>query len=128
MILDTSAIVALYFRESEHDRIQARLLEARNIGVGIPTLVETGIVISSRLSEDARGLLGRFLREAAVTPIPFGEAHFEVAIDGWLRFGRGHHPASLNFGDCLSYATAKIAGEPLLCVGNDFKQTDLELA
>jgi uncharacterized protein with PIN domain len=51
-----------------------------------------------------------------------------AAVDAWLRYGKGRHTASLNFGDCLSYATAALAGEPLLCVGNDFAQTDLALA
>lgn len=60
--------------------------------------------------------------------IPLSEAHFVVAMGAWLIYGKGRHPASLNFGDCLSYAVAKIADLPLLCVGDDFPETDIALA
>jgi ribonuclease VapC len=128
MILDSSAVVAMLFREQNYQLIESKILSTGNIAMGVPTLVETGIVVSARLSEDARGLIQRFVDEVGVTAIPFGESHFQIAIDGWLRFGRGRHPAALNFGDCMSYATAKLANEPLLCIGNDFAQTDIELA
>ena len=72
--------------------------------------------------------LARFLDEAAIAEVPFGAAHASVATDAWLRFGRGRHPAALNYGDCLAFATAKVAGQPLLCVGKDFSNTDLEIA
>jgi len=61
-------------------------------------------------------------------PIPFGEAHYGSAVEAWLRYGKGRHPAGLNFGDCMAYATARVAGRPLLCTGEDFPRTDLELA
>lgn len=128
MILDTSAIVAIVFREPDFESLQTKITETETVGIGLPTLVETGIVLSARLSENAGGLLNRFVGEAGITTIPFGDAHFQVAVDSWHRFGRGRHAASLNFGDCLSYATAIIAGEPLLCVGDDFPQTDIDLA
>lgn len=98
------------------------------LGIGIPTLAEAGIVLSARLGEDARGLLSRFLQEGSIEAIAFADAHFGVAVGAWLRFGRGRHTAGLNFGDCLAYATAKVAGRPLLCTGDDFSRTDLELA
>ena len=85
-------------------------------------------MLSARLRRDARDLLARFLREADVRVVAFDEDHWVAAVDAWLRFGKGRHPARLNFGDCLSYATARLAGEPLLCVGEDFPKTDLELA
>jgi len=62
-----------------------------------------------------------------VIVIPFGTDHWTAAHDAFLRFGKGRHPARLNLGDCMTYATAKLAGEPLLCLGNDFAQTDLPL-
>jgi ribonuclease VapC len=68
------------------------------------------------------------LSEASVVTIPFGDVHWGSAVDAWLRYGRGRHRANLNFGDCLAYATAKVAGQPLLCVGDDFARTDLEVA
>ena len=128
MIIDTSAIVAILFREPEYERLVDLLVLDPRPAVSTATLTETGIVLSARLKEDARGLLARFLREAGIDVVPFGESHYSAAVDAWLRFGKGRHPAALNFGDCLSYATAGLAGEKLLCVGEDFSKTDLELA
>ncbi|MFQ5890726.1 MAG: type II toxin-antitoxin system VapC family toxin [Gemmatimonadota bacterium] len=128
MILDTSAIVAIAVREPGHEDLLGKMLRAPAVGVGVPTLTETAIVLSARLGEDARGLLARFLLEGSIQTIAFGEAHFGVAVHAWLRYGRGRHPADLNFGDCLSYATAKVADRPLLCTGDDFAKTDLRLA
>lgn len=126
MILDSSALVALVLREPGYERIQAAMSAATTLGIGSPTLVETTIVLSARLDRDARGLLSRLLMEAAVAVVPFTDAHFGTAVEAWLRFGRGRHPAALNFGDCLAYATAQLAGEPLLFLGSDFARTDIE--
>ena len=84
--------------------------------------------MSARLRRDGRGALARLLQEAGIVVVPFGEAHYGTAVDAWLRFGKGRHPAALNFGDCLSYAVAKLSDRPLLCVGDDFTKTDLALA
>ena len=59
--------------------------------------------------------------------VPFTDLHWQRTIDAFARFGKGRHPAALNFGDCMSYATAALARQPLLCVGDDFRKTDLEL-
>ncbi len=128
MILDTSAIVAVIFQEPGHDSLRDRMAAADDLGVGAPTLAEAAIVVSARMRRDARELLARFLRGADVRILPFDEEHWLAAADAWLRFGKGRHPARLNFGDCLCYATARLAGAPLLCVGDDFHNTDLELA
>ena len=128
MILDTSAIVAMLLREPGHAALYRKVAGAPSVGVGAPTLVESGTVLSSRLRSDARGLLARFLQEAEATVVPFGEPHWAAAHQAWLRFGKGRHPAALNLGDCASYATAAVAREPLLCTGTDFPQTDLPLA
>ncbi len=128
MILDSSAIVAVVLQEPGYERLLAEMTAAASLGVGAPTLVEAGIVLSARLARDARGILARFATESAMQTIEFTEAHFGVAVGAWLRFGRGRHPAGLNFGDCLSYATARLAGQPLLCTGDDFSKTDLDLA
>lgn len=128
MIIDSSAIVALILQEPDHEALASTIARAPEKGVGAPTLVECGIVLSSRLGYDARGLLARFIRAAEISIVPFTEAHFDVAIGAWLRFGKGLHPAALNVGDCLSYAVARLAEMPLLCVGDDFPQTDLQLA
>lgn len=128
MILDTSAIVALTLKEPSFPGLLDKLARATKVGVGAPTLTETGIVRSARLERDTRSLLSRFLLEGSISTVPFGEAHFGAAVEAWLRFGKGRHAAGLNFGDCLSYATAKLAGEPLLCTGADFAATDIEIA
>jgi len=128
LILDSSAVVAIVLREPEFEGLLARLSRARNVGIGVPTLTETAIVLSARISGDARGLLARFLQEGNISTVPFGDAHFGVAVEAWLRYGKGRHPAGLNFGDCLAYAVSKVADEPLLCRGDDFAKTDLTLA
>ena len=102
MILDRSVLVAIVMREPNSDRLLARMREAPRIAIGAATLLEAGIVIAARLAEDARGRLTALLE--------------------------GTKSAALNFGDCLSYAMAIVANEPLLCVGDDFPQTDCQLA
>lgn len=128
MIVDTSAIIAIFLQESGYETLQNKLNETEEIGIGAPTLVECGIVLSARLGKDARGMLARFLEEANIITIPFTDTHFGIAVGSWQKYGKGQHPAALNFGDCLSYAVAKSANMPLLYKGNDFSQTDLILA
>jgi ribonuclease VapC len=128
MILDSSAIIAIMFQEPGYEAVLEKLGTAVEVGVGAPTLVECSIVLSARLNQDARGLLARFLQEANVTIVPFSDAHYGTATGAWLKYGKGRHPAGLNFGDCLAYAVAKLTAMPLLCLGDDFPQTDLPLA
>jgi ribonuclease VapC len=128
VILDSSAVVAILMKEASSNDLVEKLLRETEVGIGSPTLAETAIVLSARLRVDARGTLARFVGEASVIVVPFGEAHYSTAVDAWLRFGKGRHPASLNFGDCLSYAIARVADRPLLCTGDDFAKTDLDLA
>ena len=128
MIVDSSALVAVLFREARFEELRDKLREAESAGIGAPTLTETAIVVSARLGRDARAVVARLVDEAAITIIPYGDQHHAVAVTAWLRYGKGRHPAQLNFGDCIAYATAKVAGKPLLCVGRDFARTDLALA
>jgi hypothetical protein len=72
--------------------------------------------------------LHRFLQAFDVVVIPFDGDHWQEAVAAYNLYGRGRHPAALNLGDCFSYATAKLAGQPLLCLGDDFRQTDLPIA
>jgi ribonuclease VapC len=125
VILDSSAILAVLLEEPGHQELISRLAEAETIGVGAPTLAETGLVLGSRLGGDAAPILERFLEELQVTTVPFGQHHWREAVDAFLRFGRGRHRAALNFGDCLTYAVARLAARPLLYVGDDFDHTDL---
>lgn len=128
MILDSSAIVAIVLQEPGHEAVRARIERAPAVSIGAPTLVETGILLSARLRRDARGLLARLVEELEIEVLPFGPEHHGGAVGAWLAYGKGRHPAQLNFGDCLVYAVAEAVGEPLLAVGEDFPKTDLELA
>ncbi|MES1245748.1 MAG: type II toxin-antitoxin system VapC family toxin [Acidobacteriota bacterium] len=128
MILDTSAIVAITLREPGYEELVAKLRAASTLGIGTPTLTEAGMVLSARLGVEPQALLDRFLRDFGVVPVAFGELHWREALEAFRRFGKGRHPAALNFGDCLSYATARIADHPLLFVGDDFARTDIAAA
>lgn len=128
MILDSSAIVAILLREPAHASLLERLSCDPQPGAGAPTLAESATVLVARLGVSGQTLLARFLQGANVVTVPFSDEHWQVAAHAFARFGKGRHPAALNYGDCLTYATARLAGEPLLCVGEDFLQTDLELA
>ena len=128
MILDTSAIVAILTEEPSAEELLSKLQNPGPVQVGAPTLLETIMVLAGRLQKDPGPYLERFLRDLKAVVLPFEDAHRREAANAFLRFGKGRHPAKLNLGDCMSYATAKIARLPLLCVGNDFPKTDLDLA
>lgn len=128
MILDTSAILAVLFDEPERDEFLEKIGAADQVGVGAPTVVESGIVLCGSRGERGAGQLSEFLRRAGAVVVAFESTHWGRAVDAWLRYGKGRHAAGLNFGDCLAYATASVAAQPLLCKGGDFAQTDLALA
>ena len=125
MILDSSAILAVLFEEEGNERLVDALEGADVVGIGAPTLIETGIVAVKVFDLHGRSLVAQFLERWNVVVVPFGGRHERAALDAFIRYGKGRHPARLNLGDCMSYATASIAGEPLLFVDNDFAQTDL---
>lgn len=127
MVLDTSAIVAILLQETVAGAVHEVLVASAPSVVGAPTLAEASIVVQARMGTAGLSALRNFLVEYDVRPVPFGDEHWRVAAQAFGRFGKGHHAAGLNFGDCLTYASARVAGEPLLCVGGDFAQTDLEL-
>ncbi len=128
MVLDSSAIVAIYLREPGYEELLHAIETAVVIAIGVPTLLETNMVLSSRLGQDARPMLAAFLRRVRAEIVPFQMEHFESAALAFLRFGRGRHPAGLNFGDCMAYAIASTAGLPLLFTGGDFSRTDIAKA
>jgi ribonuclease VapC len=128
VILDSSAVVALILEEPRAGELLAQLAQAREVGIGAPTLVESAIVLTHRLGPVAMSLLERLVGELGVTIVPFDESHCRLAIEAHRRFGKGRHPASLNFGDCMAYATAKITGRPILSIGEGFSKTDLREA
>jgi ribonuclease VapC len=128
VILDSSAIIAVVCREPGFEEVLRKLDAAPSLGIGTPTLVESATVLEARLRLDGRAILERLLQDFRVTSVSFGDEHWREATRAFRLFGRGRHPASLNFGDCLTYAVARLADRPLLCVGNDFEETDLAIA
>lgn len=127
MIVDSSAIVALVQNEQPHVApVTAALAGALAPTMAAPSVVETLIVLTARHGPLGRTIFERLRAEIGLGVADFTEAHTSVAQRAYLLFGKGRHPAALNFGGCMSYAAAKLAGEPLLAVGNDFRQTDLE--
>jgi ribonuclease VapC len=128
VILDSSALVAIILDEPERGAFIEKINAAPTVGVAAPTLVEAGIVLSSRLGAPADSLLADLLSAADAVVIDFGSGHWKVAVAAWNRFGRTKHAANLDFGDCIAYATARVASEPLLAKRDDFGQTDIPLA
>jgi len=125
-VLDSSAIVALLLNEPDSEAIYRHLDAATTVLVGAPTLVETAMVLISRLGPaDGMANLLSFLHRIPCETVDFTSTHFFQAADAFERYGKGRHPAALNMGDCNSYAVAKVAGVPLLYKGNDFALTDL---
>ena len=102
------------------------MAEAELVAIGAPTLAETAIVLAAKLGEASRAILSRLVEDLDLIVLPFTAAQGREAREAFLRFGRGRHPAALNYGDCLTYATAKLAEQPLLFVGEDFGLTDLD--
>lgn len=125
MTLDSSALVAILFAEPGYLDLVDRILEADHVRVGAPTLVEASLVTSGRRRAPSTREVEGLVAELGVTVVPFGEAEWRSAVEAFARFGRGRHPAALNFGDCLAYATATSLGDALLFVGDDFSRTDV---
>ncbi len=125
MTLDSSALVAILLSESRSLDLIDRILEADAVRVGAPTLVETSMVYSARKGTESRRDVDDLIKELGVTVVPFGELEWHAAVAAFQRFGRGRHKASLNFGDCLAYATAAVPRDTLLFVGDDFRHTDI---
>lgn len=125
MTLDSSVLIAILFAEPGYLQLVDRILEADHVRVGAPTLVEAGMVFTGRGGARGAESVEGLIQELDVTIVQFGEAEWYAAMDAFRRFGRGRHPASLNYGDCLAYATAQTARDTLLFVGDDFSKTDI---
>ncbi len=123
VVVDTSAMVAIVTGEPTREWLLSRLLAIERRVMAAPIAVELGIVLETRTAEQSIG--GRAVRDANIEVVPFGDDLGERALLGWRRFGKGRHPAALNFGDCFTYALADETGYPILCTGADFSRTDL---
>jgi ribonuclease VapC len=129
MIIDTSAIVALVQDEQPHSaEVAAALAGARSPVMSAPTVAECLIVLTARHGPVARTIFERLRGEIDLDVAYFTDEHAGAAQRAFLQYGKGRHPAALNFGDCMTYAAAQLSQEPLLAVGNDFAQTDLEFS
>ena len=125
MILDSSAVVALLRDEPEAEAFRHLIERADEVAISAATLVEVSLVVGP----DRQAVLDRFLVAAGARVEPVDAAQASIARQAAIRFGRrSGSPAKLNFGDCFSYALASATGRPLLCKGDDFVHTDLELA
>lgn len=125
MTLDSSALIAILFAEPGYLDLVDRILAADHVRVGAPTLVETSLVFAGRRGLRSAESVEGLVRELGVTVVSFGEAEWRAATEAFRRFGRGRHAAALNYGDCLAYATARVARDTLLFVGDDFSKTDI---
>jgi ribonuclease VapC len=128
MIVDSSAIVAILGGEEEAESLVVTLMRAPIRRVSAVNYVETAIVLDSRRDPILSRGLDDFLRETQIAIETITSEQARIAREAYRDFGKGRHRAGLNLGDCFAYALAKVAGEPLLCKGDDFKKTDLEVA
>lgn len=127
MVIDTSALTAIFFAEPERQRFLAAITAADSRLVSAASVLETGIVLEARQGEAAGREFDLFVVRANLAVVSLDAEQADLARSAWRKYGKGHHPAGLNFGDCFSYALAKATGEPLLAKGTDFRSTDLEV-
>lgn len=125
IVVDTSAIVATLFAEPSAAEVERQLLE-RRCSMSAATRVELGIVIEAKTGPAGTQLLDELVERVGLEIIPVDREQAELALVCWRRFGKGRHPAGLNYGDTFSYALARQMGQPLLYVGDDFARTDIE--
>jgi ribonuclease VapC len=128
MIVDTSAIIAILFREPEARTMIEAIGAAASVAIAAPTLVETTLVSEGRAGPLMRQELEELLQVVKPEVVPFSPDLAVIAQQGWRTYGKGRHPAGLNLGDCFAYALAKARGEPLLFKGDDFTRTDVRRA
>lgn len=127
IVSDTSALLAIVFGEPDYATYAAALRE-NVVQLSAATLTESLLVAEGRQGPEAVAELQRLIEATVDSVVVYDRPHALAAHAAWRRFGEGRHPAKLNFGDCMAYATAKLAGVPLLFKGDDFTQTDIASA
>ena len=120
-------MLAALLRETEAHRLEA-LIAASPCRMSVANILEASMVLEGRGGRPAGRALDDFLAAAEVEAVPVTTEQLDAARDAWRRYGKGNHPAALNFGDCFAYALATTTGEPLLFKGEDFAQTDVSAA
>lgn len=128
MVIDTSAIIAIALNEPEAETFEQRIADAPVRLISAATLLETAMVIETRLGEAGGAELDLWLSKAGVEIVAVDAEQADQARRAWRRFGKGRHPAALNFGDCSSYVLSALTQEPLLFKGRDFSRTDIVAA
>lgn len=127
MVIDTSALIAILLKEAETEKFARALIHDSKRLLSAFSALETSIVIEVRKGESGSLALAQLLYRAKIEIVEMNKQQMQLALEAWRKFGKGHHPAKLNLGDCCSYALAKYSGEPLLFKGNDFSQTDIKV-
>jgi ribonuclease VapC len=125
MIIDTSVIIAIVLREDGYERLVEAIALDPAPKVSAGSYLEASIVLRNRLPKSGHSVLDQVIQKLNLEIVAFSRTEAIAASVGHLRFGRGSHPAALNFGDCISYGTAIVRNEPLLFIGKDFAQTDV---
>ena len=128
MIVDTSALLAVLFGEEDAEDYARVISEADVCRISAATFVEVSVVVESQTGDAGSRQWDSFFRSAGISIEPVTEEHAYAARQAWSDFGKGRHPAGLNFGDCFSYALAKVSAEPLLFKGQDFRKTGISAA
>jgi ribonuclease VapC len=127
MVIDTSALVAIFLGEPERKPFLQEILQAEIRLLSAANALETGIVLEARRGEAAGREFDLFVVRAKIEVVAVDAEQTEIARSAWRKYGKGRHAAGLNFGDCFAYALAKFSGQKLLAKGGDFRFTDLEL-
>ncbi|MCX6596116.1 MAG: type II toxin-antitoxin system VapC family toxin [Acidobacteria bacterium] len=125
MVVDSSALVAILLAEPEGPRLEQALLSDPFRLMSAASVLEVSLVLSARKGAAVDGIIDRALERLRISVRPVSLEELAAARRAFLEFGRGRHPAGLNYGDCFSYALAKVSAEPLLFKGADFSRTDL---
>jgi ribonuclease VapC len=128
MILDTSAVITVLFREPEADLYIELIHAADRCLISAGNFLELSIVLERQATPEADRQCAMFFRRAGIAVEPFTVDQAHIARQAFHDFGKGRHAAGLNFGDCFAYALAKATGEPLLFKGDDFQKTDIVAA
>lgn len=126
MVLDTSAVLAILQNESERRQFNEAIDAAEARSLSTASFVECSMIVESRYGADGVRDLDLFIAKAQISLVPVDEEQANLARRAFRKYGKGRHPAALNFGDCFSYALSKALQEPLLFKGNDFSQTDVD--
>jgi ribonuclease VapC len=126
MVIDTSAIAAILFDEPDATALEGKIADDAVRLMSAATLLEAAIVIEAQLGDAGGREFDLWLHRAEIEILAVDAEQADLARRAWRRFGRGRHPAGLNYGDCFSYALAAARDEPLLFKGDDFAKTDVK--